>query len=214
MQFFDIHTHFPPSTAEVFTIRTVIAGREEPPALGTFSIGVHPWYPCEIEEVTKYASDPRCVAIGECGLDSLSTTPMAQQISLFQEQIELSEEIKKPLIIHCVRMYEQVLRLRQMHAPHQRWVMHGFRKGPQLAQQLLEGGIDLSFGAALVSAGPALKKTLELVHMNRLFLETDNQNTITIHEVYHAAARIRNCTVEELVNAIRQNVKEVFKITP
>ncbi len=210
MRYYDIHTHQASSAAHICTIRTVMAGREQPPHEGVFSIGVHPWYPYSVELVREYATDVRCVAIGECGLDTLTDTPLAEQMRLFEAQITLSEQLQKPLIIHCVKAFDQVLRLRQMLVPRQRWVVHGFRKGPQLAQQILDSGIDLSFGAALLSAGPALQNALKLVPLDRLLFETDNQTTHSIEAIYEVAAHLKGCTLEVLLEAVERKVSSVF----
>ncbi|MDE6310400.1 MAG: TatD family hydrolase [Muribaculaceae bacterium] len=116
---------------------------------GFYSIGIHPWDtpapPEKLEELERIASgDSRVVAIGECGLDKLRGAALPEQESAFEAQIVLAERLGLPLIIHCVRAQDRLLKLRRKH-PSGRWIVHGFRGGAPAAQQLLDAGIDLSY---------------------------------------------------------------------
>ena len=71
---------------------------------------------------------------------------MFRQLKVFRSMIELSERLRKPLIIHCVKAEDVILGLRRDLAPRQTWLVHGFRKKPQAAAMLLDAGIRLSFG--------------------------------------------------------------------
>lgn len=111
-----------------------------------FSVGVHPWDTVSgdaaglersLQILEDIATDPRVVAIGEAGLDGLRGASDDVQEAVLRRQIELSETVGKPLIIHCVRRYDRMLHLqREMH-PQQPWIWHGFRGKPELARQIL-----------------------------------------------------------------------------
>lgn len=119
----------------------------------TYSVGVHPWWTNdkEIEKIISglyhWAEHPQVIRIGECGIDKLKGAPIAEQEKIFTLHIELSEKLQKPLTIHCVKAFERLLALHKQLHPAQRWAIHGFRGKPNLAQQLLSAGFDLSFGA-------------------------------------------------------------------
>ena len=83
------------------------------------------------------ATDPRVVAIGEAGLDGLRGTSDDVQEAVLRRQIELSETVGKPLVIHCVRRYDRMLHLQREMRPQQPWIWHGFRGKPELARQIL-----------------------------------------------------------------------------
>lgn len=118
-----------------------------------FSVGLHPYYlETEVsassrERLPEILRAPCCLAIGECGLDHSIEVGLPQQISAFERQIFLSEEFSKPLILHIVGAWAELLSIRKDVRPTQPWIVHGFRKKPGLAEQLLAQGLYLSFGA-------------------------------------------------------------------
>ena len=139
----------------------------------TYSVGVHPWWTAEvcldvlIEGVRFWTLHPQVVRIGECGLDKLKGGAIDVQERVFIEQVELSERLKKPLTIHCVKAFDCLLGLRKQLRPTQCWVIHGFRGKPELAQQLLAAGCDLSFGTLYNEAA------FNLCPPDRRYRETD-----------------------------------------
>ena len=71
---------------------------------------------------------------------------MDKQLEVFKGQIELSEREEKPLIIHCVKAIDGLLRLRRDLHPKMPWMFHGFRGKPQQLRSLLAAGFYVSFG--------------------------------------------------------------------
>ncbi|MBQ0049562.1 MAG: TatD family hydrolase [Bacteroidales bacterium] len=143
---FDLHAHHPSRQGERVVEQDVD------------SLGVHPWHAADadVEEVMNKLcirlqndENHRIAAIGECGLDKLCTVPFPQQMTIFRRHIAWSLRFRLPLIIHCVRAWNELLALRQEYAlpsgdvP---WIVHGFRGKPELMQQLLRAGFFVSFG--------------------------------------------------------------------
>ncbi len=117
------------------------------------SVGIHPWSLAEhvpTEEdyavLRRAALHPAVVAIGECGIDLLKGGPLYEQINVLKHHIELSEELQKPLILHCVRAHDHIIAARKDSTPLQPWVIHGFRGKPSIARMLLNAGCLLSLG--------------------------------------------------------------------
>lgn len=129
-----------------------------------FSVGIHPWnvgrYSLrDLLMLRALASRPDVVAIGETGLDtihakneypnsmeSVGDNLYSQQLSLLKYHIQISEESAKPLILHIVRRFPEIIRLKKELTPSQPWIIHGFRGKPQLARELIHHGFYLSFG--------------------------------------------------------------------
>lgn len=127
-----------------------------------YAAGVHPWWTLHADfdlaahtaGLERLLALPEVVHVGECGLDRaiLPTEPaasarlMARQEEVFEAMVRLSEKFRLPLTIHCVRAFDALLRLKKHLAPTQQWTIHGFRGRPALAAQLLDAGLDLSFG--------------------------------------------------------------------
>ena len=140
----DVHTH-----RRGPGLITSVEPGEDTTGAERLSVGVHPWHADtgDVAAVRRMAlDDPRVVAIGECGLDRLRGAAMAEQLSVFRAQAELSERHAVPMTLHCVRAFDLILQARKAWHPRQTWTIHGFRGGPALAEQLLRAGCDLSFG--------------------------------------------------------------------
>lgn len=180
------------------------------------SIGVHPWYcdrqPPEHNEHNQRSlySNPRILAVGESGLDKCIDIPLERQTAVFQGQIELAEQIGKPLIVHCVRAHNELIALQKSVRPNQAWILHGFNGKPALAEQLLRHGCHLSFGKSLLTPGHPSRKALLITPTERLFLETDAATQLSISEIYNEAAKILGLDIQTLQRRIVANFQRVF----
>ena len=218
MIFFDLHSHRPSQQSEDVTIISVdlcdqssllsvdIAKNIHP---GYYSAGIHPWYIDKtfIHEVRKLALLPSVVAIGETGLDKITaagTDTFKLQQELFMEHIALSEKVKKPLIIHCVKAWDELLHICKSAKPTMPWIIHGFRGKAALAGQLMDAGLYLSFGANHNT--DSLKAAWK---QHRLLAETDDTNT-DIRYVYKQIANNLDITVKELSDSIEKIFKSEF----
>lgn len=167
--FRDIHTH----NLEAGPDCIINLPKGHPlPETGYFSVGIHPWEAAtateaDMEEIERLASHPRVVAIGETGIDMLRGGSPDRQREIFERHIALSERTGKPLILHVVKAFPEIIRLRRIHKPRQRWIVHGFRGKPELARELLRHGFDISIGSAYNAAAAAI------IPPGRLFHETD-----------------------------------------
>ena len=205
----DIHTH---KAEPVSAGKAIINRKLATDALyeGYFySAGIHPWDLTEfdterrLECLREQLAEKQLVAVGEAGLDKLAAAPMQLQVAVFKEQVELSEKYRLPLIIHCVKAMEELLAVKKELRPVQPWIWHGFRGKPQQARQLMENGIYLSFGEHYP------EQTVRTMPVDCMFLETDD-SPVDIEEVLHRVARTRGTDVEELRQAIRENIQKVF----
>lgn len=152
-----------------------------------YSVGIHPWNVGRVTDrslrlLASLAAEPQVVAIGECGLDGVAEAVrsaaaegrdrreiVAAQTELLRVHFALSERLGKPMILHVVKAYDEILRLKKLWRPSQPWVIHGFRGKPQLARQLLDHGFYLSFGRRYNA------DSLALTPPSRLLRETDDE---------------------------------------
>lgn len=211
MGFIDIHTHQNLSDTNVSILNTY----PNSTTFNTpFSIGIHPWYiqeeniDTELSFITQQLQHKNCFALGECGLDKLSETDYKLQLNVFKAQILLSEKYQKPLIIHCVKSFQEVLHLKKEIKPQQPWIIHGFNKNSQVAASLIKNGCFLSFGKSLLN-NEKLQDAFKKISLNNIFLETDDSE-ITIEAVYKKAADIKNVTIEEIKKKIHQNFNTIL----
>jgi len=180
-----------------------------------FSLGIHPWFielqniDTAIQTIASFLHHPQLLAIGECGLDKCIDTALDKQIDIFSQQIKLAKQIGKPMIVHCVRAFSELLQLKKQLAPSQAWIIHGFTGKPALAEQLLNHGCYLSFVKALLQSGSQASVALLTTPNDRLFLETDAADA-AIDTIYTAAAKIRHVDVACLQQQILNNFQRVF----
>ena len=211
MQYINIHTHQLPQENEV-AIQNLYKNFEQVELNGFYSIGLHPWYITahwekEFEQLNHYASHPHVKAIGECGLDKVCQTDFQFQQGVFAQQIQLANEINKPLIIHCVKAYEEVLQqLKQATVP---VVFHGFNKSKELALQIINAGYYLSFGKALQQ--PHLQEVLKALPLETIFLETDDAD-VSIASIYELTAKVFSIDELSLSLQLYKNAKHFFPL--
>jgi len=172
-----------------------------------FTCGVHPWYSEDAEPQLKFlneiAGDSRIVAIGEAGLDKLKGPSLDIQQQVFEQQIELSEKLQKPLIVHCVKAWDELFALQKKYKPKQPWIIHGYRGKPEMTQQLLKHDFMFAIGDKYN------EEALKLIPLNKLFLETD-ESDMSIEDVYKSVAETLEISVETLAEIIEDNVKAIF----
>jgi TatD DNase family protein len=209
----DVHTHQTDPPEGVIAIQNLLDGFDRIPPEGRYSVGLHPWhlrpeYATELPEpliTAAYAGN--VLAIGECGLDTRCHTPADLQRRVFVSQVELAKQVKKPLIIHCVRAFDEllsILRKCQVSTP---VIFHGFRQSGDLAGRILSEGYMLSFGRHLLNEQVA--EVFRKLPADRVFLETD-QAQIRISEVYAAAAACIHTDIDQLAIDIERRFRHIF----
>ena len=210
----DIQTHGLPEreTGEAVYFLNRIVGKErlsDEPMHMPFSVGIHPWYiegdgRAQLEALWKVARLPEVWLIGEAGLDKNSPDLPLQQ-TLFETQALLAEELRKPLVVHCVRAWQELLgSYRKLH-PLSAWIIHGFRGKRALAEQLLNVGFYLSFGAHFQA------EALQAAYPHRFFLETD-ESPLPIQTIYQHAADSLSLPVEEVAEQAERNWEKLTMI--
>lgn len=213
MNLLDIHHHSNSNASTRGTIINLTSGFSNINDKGFFSIGLHPWYLNEenifedFAELKRASSKSNVVAIGECGLDKVCKTDWTLQENCFRMQIELAEQVQKPLIIHCVKAYPEVLGLLKKHRNRVPVVFHGFNKNKEIASEILNHGYHLSFGKHLFNENTA--QVFTTVPLDRLFLETDASD-IPIAAIYEQACSILDVSIEKLKIQIEANAIQVF----
>lgn len=201
MLYIDFHTHHLPTENGVVA---VVDGRD--------TWGIHPWQvgqsplPKDLEEASEVDWET-LLAVGECGLDALRGASMERQEEVFLQHIALSERLGKPLIVHCVKAIDRLLRLRREQKPTMPWMLHGFRGKPQQLRSLLDAGFYIGFGFRHNA------ESLRLCPAERLLLESDDQpQSITL--LYRKVAEERGIEVADLCDEMGKNYRKFFSRHP
>ena len=186
MIFTDIHTHDLDAGPDALISVEPLDFHPQPGRW--YSVGIHPWstsneqLDAAMEAMSKIIKNKQVVALGEVGLDRLRGAPLDIQTQVLETQLELALNRQLPVIIHNVRASAELIAIRRRWKARLRskWIIHGFRQGPELAKQLLNEGFYFSFGAKFNPAA------LQVVPTDRLFLETDDNPATTINDVQTA----------------------------
>lgn len=186
----DIHTHNTQTHAQ--TIETV---------------GIHPWHAanCDLAEVEKRA--PSADAIGEIGLDYACEVPREVQTAVLRAQLTLAEQLEKPVVLHCVRAFEEVMKIVADYRL-KAVIFHGFIGSKEQAQRVLAQGYFLSFGERTFHS-PKTIEALRITPLSQLFAESDESPT-PIEEIYSKIADLRGVSTEDLDAAAKSNFAKIF----
>lgn len=202
--FFDFHNHKINSKG----IYNLYLGESIPKKL--FSIGLHPKFINEnfdedFKKIKELSLLENCFAIGECGLDSTVETEEKIQEKVYKAQINWANEIKKPIIIHCVRRFPEIINLKKVSSVPM--IIHGFNKKKAIADELLCKGFYLSFGKAALQ-NLSLQHVIKDFPIEKLFLETDDAD-FDIAELYKKVSELKQISIENLQDQIFENLEKI-----
>ena len=176
-KFINLHTHTFSNLSDVMEVVNQYPW-EFDASIPSYSIGIHPWYidenrlETDLETIKQKLQLDKCLALGECGLNKRIEIPLELQISVFKQQLELVKETQKPIVLHCVAAYDEVIAIKKEMKIENPMIIHGFSKNEQVAQSLLKNGFYLSFGKYLLR-NPDLEKVFTFAPENQILLETD-----------------------------------------
>lgn len=214
MEFFNFHTHQFTNQSNVLELVNQYP-QEFDSSIPFYSIGIHPWYikqdtiDTDLKIIEEKLQNKNCLAIGECGLDKRIEVPLELQFAVFEKQLMLAEKYNKPVVIHCVAAFQEIIEIKKRMKISVPMIVHGFSKNSQIASQLIKEGFYLSFGKYLLR-NPDLKTVFQSIPNDRFLLETDTIEE-NIQEVYNLALEYKNLTNKELRDVISSNYKDLFE---
>ncbi|MBN2521083.1 MAG: TatD family hydrolase [Bacteroidales bacterium] len=218
IKYIDIHCHDKDEGKDVMTITNLFPGQLNRFFLSGrhyFSIGIHPWYVKEyslaedIEQIDIYSQYNNCKAIGEIGLDRITTYPVDKQTAIFLKQLKIAEIANKPVIIHCVRAFPELIAIRKKRQIRTPWIIHGFNSNSKIADELLKHDCYLSFGYHLLIDYSHVQQIFKNAPTDRIFLETDDKED-SIRDIYAKAAELKETGINEMKDIINENYNKVF----
>jgi TatD DNase family protein len=203
MIFFDFHHHKSHNSYGIYNLH-----QEEILPENYFSVGIHPkdidgnWQE-NLEKVKEISQQQNCVAIGECGLDALINIDENLQKKIFEAQILWANEINKPMIIHCVKRFQELIPFQKLaKVP---LIIHGFNKKKAIADEMLKHGFYLSFGKSVLHS-VSLQAIVKDFPLEKMFLETDDAD-FDIAELYQKVAELKEISLGKLQKQISNNLE-------
>ena len=221
--FIDIHTHFARSENGVVSVYNFHQkdweNRHFTEGSPLASVGLHPWFLTvenfekDYEKLAQLIEVQSVIALGECGLDKIKGTDFDFQIHAFERQIRLAETVAKPVVVHCVKAFNEVISIKKRLNPKVPIIIHGFNQNEIILRELIKNDFFISIGAAILQEQNVSNaaKNLRHIPLNRLFFETDDKE-VAIQKIYETAANILEINVSDLKNQVRDNFETTFKV--
>lgn len=191
------------------------------------------WHPEDMDKLTDkafaeleiLAEHPKCLAIGEIGLDYYwDDTHKAEQKELFKKQIELAIRLNKPVIVHDREAHGDSLEIVRDYSE-LRGVFHCFSGSVEMASELLKRGWYLGFDGPITykNARKAIE-VLEFCPLDKIVIETDSpyltpvpnrgkrNDSRQLEFVVNKIAEIKGINADEVENITFENGKKLFGI--
>ena len=191
------------------------------------------WHPEDMDKLTdkafaeleRLAEHPKCLAIGEIGLDYYwDDTHKAEQKELFKRQIELAIRLNKPVIVHDREAHGDSLEIIRDYSE-LRGVFHCFSGSVEMASELLKRGWYLGFDGPITykNARKAIE-VLEFCPLDKIVIETDSpyltpvpnrgkrNDSRQLEFVVNKVAEIKGINADEVENITFENGKKLFGI--
>jgi TatD DNase family protein len=217
-QYIDIHSHHQASVQGIYRIFNLfISDIQDVKIDSPVSLSLHPWHIEAYNDVDEafrilklYSENNHVLAIGETGLDKIIRTPMDEQIRIFSLQVEWAEKIAKPMILHCVKAFNELVEIRKKTGAKQIWIIHGFNSKSEVAEDLIRQGFYLSVGEKLLRNYEKARSVVKAIPLSNLFIETDDDD-LSLEAIYQQIAEIKGISMEDLKENILGNFLNVFK---
>jgi TatD DNase family protein len=198
------------------------------------AVGIQPNHVAEAQPgdwaaIVALAKHPKCIAIGETGLDRYwDRAPFPLQEDYFARHLALARETRKPVVIHCREAESDTVRMLRAefdaHGP-VAGVMHSFTGDAATAKACLEMGLYISFaGMVTYKNAENLRQAAATIPLNRLLVETDspylapvpnrgkrNEPAYVIHTA-ECLAKVLGVSMDVIDDHTTRNARALFQI--
>jgi len=142
------------------------------------AVGFHPHEAKDCDdaafaEIERLASEPRVVAVGECGLDyHYMHSPRETQIAVFERHLDLAKRISKPIIVHNRESTDDMVAI--LTRAGARGILHSFTESEEVARKFIDAGYYISFsGIVTFRSAEPLRACAKALPHDRVLIETD-----------------------------------------
>lgn len=204
------------------------------------AVGVHPWWVDKLgyggapsqsqltalqQMLASALNASGCIALGECGLDGAIATPLAIQQQILEVHLELAQELKKPLIIHCHKAHNELIAQLKHHQLSAGGVIHAFSGSLEMAQTYRDMGFKLGIGGTITyERAKKTRNAVAHIALDALVLESDapdmplqgrqgqRNSPDLIPLIAQALAELRGLPVEEIARVTSANARQLFAL--
>lgn len=177
------------------------------------------------EDLSKLAQTSGCIAIGECGLDQFIDGDEVLQEAVLAAHLEIAQTCDKPIILHCRRAHNAMLRILKNHPLTRGGILHAYSGSREQAEQYWRMGFYLGIGGTITyERANKTRMAVKELPLESLVLETDapdmplnghqgKRNTpLQIREVARTLAELRNEPTELIAQQTTANAKKIFHL--
>ena len=186
------------------------------------SIGIHP---IEAETDVKTAitqiisNIDNCVAIGEIGLDYQYDINKTKQKEIFENMLQISKKLGKPVSLHSRKAWDDVFSLVQTIGI-SKAVFHWYSGPNEVLKKILDNGYFVSATPA-VWHSPKHRNAIEMTPVESILLETDApvkyggvpSEPSDVTKVLNMVAKIKNISIDKLADITTNNACKLFDIS-
>lgn len=189
--YINFHTHKLSTQDGVITVYNQLLHEDASVPEQFYSAGLHPWYADKLPatELSRlldlHGSSSNLVALGETGLDKVCKIPIQLQQDIFELQLNKAVILSKPVILHCVKAWEELLEITlPYHIP---MILHGYNGSDQLTANLVKRGFFFSIGSIILNPATRISHAIDQIPLSSIFCETDESDE-SIQSVYKAVS--------------------------
>lgn len=177
------------------------------------ALGIHPWFINNLSKnwdnkLIKILSENPKIMVGEIGLDKYKAD-LSEQEQIFERQLEIATDLKRPAFIHCVGAWDKLLNILKEHKNKlpPKIIFHSYGGSSEIMRTLLNKyNVYFSYSPVILEAGHVkAKQALETMPTNRILIESDSDNIESIINVADKISEIRNTDKGTLINQIYEN---------
>lgn len=204
-----------------------------------FAAGLHPcWLDSNIQQeqqakqldqlqhaLLEIAKSETCIAIGECGLDQYIDGDEELQEVVLCRQLEIAQQVEKPVILHCRRAHNLMLRCLKQFPLERGGILHAYSGSFEQAEQYWKMGFFLGIGGTITyERANKTRGAVKNLPLSALVLETDapdmplngcqgkRNSPLKIIDVAYALAELRGDSVAEIAKQTTFNAKQLFQL--
>ncbi len=175
------------------------------PSSGYFTIGVHPYDVEELSEgcfevLSSMATNPRCVGIGECGIDKRVGGVDNQAVG-FKRHCNVAQELNKPIVIHCVRAQNEILSI--VSGATIPKLFHAYHKYTKQLGELNNTYFSLTINNIAHARD---------IPLSKIVLESDDGDCYELYRAYEVLSAERKVGTEELRRIVAENFYSIYRV--
>jgi TatD DNase family protein len=212
--YINFHTHKQSTSDGIITVYNQLLHEDTGIPKQFYSAGLHPWYAdkltaAELSRVLDlHGNSSNLIALGETGLYNVCKIPIQLQQDIFELQLNKAVILSKPVIIHCVKAWEELLEItRHYHIP---MILHGYNGSDQLTANLVKRGFFFSIGPVILNPASRISHAIHQIPLSSIFCETDESDE-AIQSVYHAISGYLKMNETDFRRTIIENFVKLRK---